>query len=378
MQDDIAISVNNVSKNFRLPHEKITSIKSGVVSVFRRKNKKVEIQHALKKVSFDIKKGEFFGIVGRNGSGKSTLLKIIAGIYQPTDGSVKINGSLVPFIELGVGFDPELSGRENVYLNGALLGFSKKQIDRMYHEIVEFAELERFMDQKLKNYSSGMQVRLAFSVAIRAQSDILVLDEVLAVGDSAFQQKCFDYFDQMREDKKTVILVTHDMSAVKRFCSRAVFIEHGQIKAIGSPEDIADKYVVNNIESKQNNSDDSKGYSLTSELVNQTEKEVELKFSVGTKSSEDLYVGMSILHNGVSIAELTSETYIEINRKSKVRLTIPTRDFNPGVYELTSVLCRTDGRTLLTVSDNRVAFIVKGDDGTRGGAMKLKNTWSKD
>ena len=212
MEDNIAISVKNVSKNFRLPHEKADSIKSVFVNPFNKNRKKFEVQHALRDISFDIPKGEFFGIVGRNGSGKSTLLKIIAGIYQPNKGSVTVNGRLVPFIELGVGFNPELTGRENVYLNGALMGFSEKEVDAKYKAIVDFAELERFMDQKLKNYSSSMQVRLAFSVAtVLAESDVLLIDEVLAVGDADFQRKCFEYFKKLKKDKKTVIFVSHDM-----------------------------------------------------------------------------------------------------------------------------------------------------------------------
>src|SRR6201996_9309255 len=183
MADDIAIKVNHVSKDFKLPHEKNNSIKSAAVNFYKR-NKGYEIQNALKDISFEIKKGEFFGIVGRNGSGKSTLLKMLAGIYTPTRGNIQVNGKLTPFIELGVGFNPELTGRENVFLNGALLGFNRKEMDVMYDDIVAFAEIEKFMDQKLKNYSSGMQVRLAFSIATRAQSDILLIDEVLAVGDA--------------------------------------------------------------------------------------------------------------------------------------------------------------------------------------------------
>src|SRR3989344_6035309 len=180
--DDIAIKVENLSKDFKLPHEKYASVKSLFVNFYKRK-RTYEVQHALRDINFEIKKGEFFGIVGRNGSGKSTLLKIMAGIYAPTSGTIKVNGSLTPFIELAVGFNGELTGRENVFLNGALLGFNRKQIRRMYNDIVEFAELERFMDQKYKNFSSGMQVRLAFSIAIRAEGDILLIDEVLAVGD---------------------------------------------------------------------------------------------------------------------------------------------------------------------------------------------------
>lgn len=248
MSDDVAIRVKGVAKDFLLPHQKTSSIKSGVLNAFKKKDRDVGVQRALKDISFDVKKGEFFGIVGRNGSGKSTLLKIIAEIYKPTKGSVHKRGNLVPFIELGVGFNPELTGRENVYLNGALLGFSKKEIDERYQDIVEFAELEDFMDQKLKNYSSGMQVRLAFSVAIKAEGDILVLDEILAVGDEAFQRKSDDYFRSIKEDQtKTIILVTHNMDAVRRFCDRALFINDGLVKVIGSTEDVANQYVLENL-----------------------------------------------------------------------------------------------------------------------------------
>lgn len=240
--DKFALNVSNVSKTFKLPHERAGSIKNLFVNPFNKNVKKFESQQALKDITFDIKKGEFFGIVGRNGSGKSTLLKIIAGIYEPTQGSVKRNGKLVPFIELGVGFNPELTGRENVYLNGALLGFTKKEVDANYDSIVEFAELERFMDQKLKNYSSGMQVRLAFAVATKAQAEILLVDEVLAVGDADFQRKCFDYFRELKKNKTTVVFVTHDMNAVKEFCDRAVLIEQSVMVAQGRPDRVADKY----------------------------------------------------------------------------------------------------------------------------------------
>lgn len=243
MSDDLAIKVENVSKHFVLPHEKVNSVKGIFTSVNKRHAKKTtEIQHALKDISFEIKKGEFFGIVGRNGSGKSTLLKILAGIYQPTSGTVQTHGKLVPFIELGVGFNPELTGRENVYLNGAMLGFSENEVTEMYDEIVEFAELERFMDQKLKNYSSGMQVRLAFSMATRSEADILLIDEVLAVGDADFQRKCFEYFKSLKRNKKTVIFVSHDMEAIREYCDSAIIIEENSIALKGSPDSIASKY----------------------------------------------------------------------------------------------------------------------------------------
>lgn len=242
MSEEVVIRVENVSKDFLLPHEKISSVKSLFTGLFKGLNRTKEVQHALKDVSLEIKKGEFFGIVGRNGSGKSTLLKMLAGIYQPSGGSIQAHGRLVPFIELGVGFNPELSGRENVYLNGAMLGFSDKEVDAMYDEIVAFAELERFMDQKLKNYSSGMQVRLAFSMATRAQADILLVDEVLAVGDADFQRKCYEYFKKLKKDKKTVVFVSHDMSAVREFCDRAALIDQNELKFLGSSEAAAREY----------------------------------------------------------------------------------------------------------------------------------------
>ena len=232
--DNIALSVKNVSKSFKLPTEQASGIKQAFIN-WAKGIKGYKRQHVLSNISFNVEKGDFFGIVGRNGSGKSTLLKLISGIYVPDKGKIQVNGSLVPFIELGVGFNPELTGRENVYLNGAMLGFSVKQI-------VKFAELGDFMDQKLKNYSSGMQVRLAFSVAIKAQGDILVLDEVLAVGDEAFQRKCYNYFAKLKKEKKTVILVTHDMESVQRFCNKAILINKGKIQLSGNASKVAQLY----------------------------------------------------------------------------------------------------------------------------------------
>jgi len=187
--------------------------------------------------------GEFIGIMGRNGSGKSTLLKIMAGIYQPSSGEVVVNGSMVPFLELGVGFNSELSGRENIFLNGIILGMSKKVLKEKYDEIVAFSELEKFMDMPLKNYSSGMQVRLAFSIAIMADADIYILDEVLAVGDVAFQEKCFDIFRKYKSNGKTVVLVTHSPQSVKDFCDRAVFLKDGVLHEPGSVNDVIELYL---------------------------------------------------------------------------------------------------------------------------------------
>lgn len=243
MSDDIAISVRHLSKRFRLPHEKKSSFKEHLLN-FRKPG--FEEFQALNDINFEVKRGEFFGIVGRNGSGKSTLLKTIGGIYQPTTGEVKVNGTLTPFIELGIGFNPELTGRENIFLNGAILGLTRKEVVQKYDDIVAFAELERFMDQKLKNYSSGMQVRLAFSIAIQAHNDILLIDEVLAVGDASFQRKCFGVFNDIKKSGRTVVFVTHDMGAVQEYCDRAMMIEDSHVLMIGKPREVAVRYEVAN------------------------------------------------------------------------------------------------------------------------------------
>lgn len=255
MSNNIAVKIDHVSKYFKLPTEATQSLRTTLVNRFRG-IKGYKEQHVLKDISFEVEKGDFYGIVGRNGSGKSTLLKIISEIYFPEKGTVTIDGKLVSFIELGVGFNPELTGRENVYMNGAMLGFSTEEINAMYDDIVDFAELHEFMNQKLKNYSSGMQVRLAFSVAIKAQGDILILDEVLAVGDEAFQRKCNDYFMERKKSGKTTILVTHDMSAVKKYCNKAVLIENGLVKVVGNPDEVANQYSFDNAASQKVSNDD--------------------------------------------------------------------------------------------------------------------------
>lgn len=378
-KDEIAIRVQNVSKTFKLPHEKKNSLKGAFLSSFKKKN--YELQHAVKDVSFEVKKGEFFGIVGRNGSGKSTLLKCMAGVYTPSKGQIHINGSLVPFIELGVGFNPELSGRDNVFLNGALLGFSRKQMEDMYDDIVDFAELEQFMDQKLNNYSSGMQVRLAFSIAIRAQSDILLLDEVLAVGDSAFQQKCNDYFEKLKSERKTIILVTHSMEVVKRFCSRALMIDNGKIQMVGTPTDIANMYLQENIEESQRvNSRRLKNLSTAQSVVaktaEQTDQKIVLNIAYESEDNEDMYVGISILKDGISIAELTTPLNKKLKGNGSVQYVLDTTQFNSGVYSISAALCGFDGRRLLAVNKNDIIFKVGGYDVTRGAALKLPDVWT--
>lgn len=249
MDKEIAVKVENISKTFRIPHEKITSLRGAFVSAFKTKG--YEKFKALDDVSFEVKKGEFFGIIGRNGSGKSTLLKILAGIYKPDKGHVKINGLISPFLELGIGFQQELSGRDNVYLNATVLGMTRKQIDEKFADIIRFSELERFVDQKIKNYSSGMQVRLAFSVAIHANRNILLMDEVLAVGDGNFQKKCIEEFNKYKKVGKTVVLVSHDLETVRRYCDRVMLLRNGRLEIIADPKAAVEKYMSQNISDEE-------------------------------------------------------------------------------------------------------------------------------
>jgi len=235
-----AVEVVGVSKTFRLPHEERTTFKEHFLHPFDRVT--YETQSALDNVSFSIQRGEFFGIVGPNGSGKSTLLKILAGIYRADSGSVRIDGLLSPFIELGVGFNPELNARDNVRVNGTLLGLSRRELDARFDEIIGFSELERFVDQKLKNYSSGMLLRLAYSIAIQVEFDVLLLDEVLAVGDASFQEKCFRTFERFREEGKTILLVTHGLGVLEEFADRALQLESGRIRSIGRPAEVIATY----------------------------------------------------------------------------------------------------------------------------------------
>jgi ABC-2 type transport system ATP-binding protein len=236
-----AIVVDDVRKSFRLPREQMHTLKERALHPFRRQE--YDLLEALRGVSFQVEPSEFFGIVGRNGSGKSTLLKCMAGIYRTAGGDIYVNGRMSAFIELGVGFNPDLPARDNILINATMLGLEQKDARSRVDAILDFAELHEFVDLKLKNYSSGMMVRLAFSVMIQVDADILLIDEVLAVGDAAFQQKCYDEFERIRQEGKTVLLVTHDMASVRRFCDRALLLEHGKIVAIGDPERVGNRYL---------------------------------------------------------------------------------------------------------------------------------------
>ena len=238
--DDVAVKVDGVSKTFRLPQEQLHTLKERSLHPLRRR--RFDTLHALGDVSFEVRRGEVFGIVGRNGSGKSTLMKCLAGIYQADAGEMWLRGRMAPFIELGVGFNPDLTAHDNVIINAVMLGLSPDEARQRYSSIVEFAELQEFAELKLKNYSSGMQVRLAFSVMVHVDAELLLIDEVLAVGDAAFQQKCYDVLNSLRDEGKTILLVTHDMSQVRRFCNRALLLERGQLAAIGGAATVSRRY----------------------------------------------------------------------------------------------------------------------------------------
>jgi ABC-type polysaccharide/polyol phosphate transport system ATPase subunit/ABC-type polysaccharide/polyol phosphate export permease len=238
-----AISVGKLNKSFRIPQRRPPAR-----SLAGLRPRSHDVLRALRDVSFDVPSGEFFGIVGRNGGGKSTLLKCLAGIYDIDSGSVTVQGRLSPFVELGVGFSPELTGRDNVIVNGVMMGLSRAQIDERFDQIVAFSELEQFIDLPFKNYSSGMAVRLSFSVAIQLDADILLIDEVLAVGDAAFQRKCFNEFDRFKAEGRTILFVTHDMRSVERFCDRALLLEQGRVIEVGEPGEVARQYEDLNLE----------------------------------------------------------------------------------------------------------------------------------
>ena len=361
-----ALEVKHVSKSFRLPTEQANGIKQAFVN-WTKGIKGYKEQHVLKDISFKVEKGDFFGIVGRNGSGKSTLLKIISQIYTPEKGTVKVNGTLIPFIELGVGFNPELTGRENIYLNGALLGFSKDEVSAMYDEIVEFAELEEFMDQKLKNYSSGMQVRLAFSIAIKAQGDILVLDEVLAVGDEAFQRKCDDFFSKIKKDKtKTVILVTHSMSSVRRYCNKAIMINQGEVASLGSIDEVVEAYTQLNLEKlgkKEPETQEVLGLNdeLTKLKINAISKKVVSNKETFEFEVEYNYIGKKKIFLAVAMFDQTrggivydsSQVYVD-RGDQKVRFSIPMELFNSSEFKLTASI--RDANKKLSGNENLIGF----------------------
>lgn len=382
------VIVRELFKTFKLPHEQHSGIKQAALNIFNRE-KGYETQKVLSDISFEVNKGDFFGIVGRNGSGKSTLLKLLAGIYVPDQGLVHINGSLTPFIELGVGFNPELTGRENVFMNGALLGFDHTQMESMYDDIVEFAELKNFMDQKLKNYSSGMQVRLAFSIAIKAESDILLIDEVLAVGDARFQEKCLRVFERLKKTKKTIIFISHDMSMVERFCDRAVMIENSRIVKEGTSKEIAALYRVANLppehDLKQINEKISLRKNKIVEKITLVDHEGDSKdiFKRGDKVrlKINLKAGNVAKNMGIAIYTIdgsyvfgTNTIVDEFSIENEITYEV-SADIGKGQYFFKIGVFGDNDSEVYEFFDNGPAFYVVDETSDWGGIVHLSHRW---
>ncbi|MBA4318898.1 MAG: ATP-binding protein [Flavobacterium sp.] len=235
------VTVERITKVFQIPHERTKTLFHQLTSIFRSTYNYEEF-FALRDVSFQIERSEFLGIIGRNGSGKTTLLRILAGIYQPTSGRVKVEEEVTPFLEIGLGFQGDFAVRENIYINGALLGFSRKEIEKRFNNIIEFAELENFRDIKLNKLSAGMQVRLAFAIAIQSDAPILIVDEVIAVGDTIFQKKCRELFWEYKKQGRTVIFVSHDLASVKEYCDRVIVFHEGKVANEGNTEEMIKYY----------------------------------------------------------------------------------------------------------------------------------------
>jgi ABC-2 type transport system ATP-binding protein len=378
--EPVVIEARGVSKSFRLSVNKIGSLKEMITTFSQSDYKELR---ALQDVSFDVRRGEFFGIVGRNGSGKSTLLKVLASIYSADAGTVRMAGRLAPFIELGVGFNPELTARENVELNGVMMGLERREARGRLGAVLEFAELEEFVDMKLKNYSSGMLVRLAFSVMIQSDAEILLIDEVLAVGDAAFQQKCADVFHEMRDSERTVILVTHDMGAVEHYCHRAMLLHDGEVKAVGDPGEVARRYLRLNFESAPSSGGDSLGEvadivvedawleDARGARATNVEKGRELRFCADLEAKRDVEGptfgfslanadGVEVTGFGVPVEELPER--VKAGQRLQVRATVENR-LAPGRYIVRCWIHRNRNLSdIVLYSPHVLDFVVFGGD----------------
>lgn len=395
--EQVAVDVSGIVKEFRVPHEKVSSLKGHATRMFRRVP--VTKYKVLDNINFTINRGEFFSIIGSNGSGKSTLLKILAGIYVPTRGSITHNGTLTTMIELGVGFNFELSGRDNIFLNASLFGMSRAEVETVYDKIVEFAEIEEFIDQKVKNYSSGMQVRLAFAIAIQAKADIIVVDEVLAVGDATFQQKCFDVFRELKSTGKTIIFVSHDLGAVQDFSDRVLLLNKSQQIGIFKPLEAIKKYQELNRDELEQASD-AFGTAGTGAKIDKTRPHISsvkllnksgqptkvlklgdeclVKVKVANPGMEKIEVGASVVRNdGVYCFGTNTEVEsINVPVAKEVTATIRLRDlpFQKGTYNIVVGIFSEHCRVTHEMRLNASQFRVLQDDRTEG-LVALKRTW---
>jgi len=383
----LAIEARGLEKTFRIPTHRVDSLKERIVRPFSSGD--VRVLRALDGVSFDVRQGEFFGIVGRNGSGKSTLLKLLASIYRADAGTIRMAGRLAPFIELGVGFNVELTARENVVLNGVMMGLTPAETRRRLDAVIEFAELEEFADLKLKNYSSGMLVRLAFSVMLQADADLLLIDEVLAVGDAAFQQKCADVFHEMKAKGKTIVLVTHEMATVEAYCHRAMLIDGGKIRRSGDPAEIGREYLRLNFERGSaeagaaipTHSDEVRLRDIWIEDADgQHQSTVEAGTEIRLRAALDVLsdvrgigVGMILANaDGIGIAEVGTyvegegeEDLIEAGRRLEVDLRLEN-NLVPGRHFVHLGVSRAGGSDAVLYVHNATDFVVFGSGNARG------------
>jgi ABC-2 type transport system ATP-binding protein len=382
-----SIQVEDLHKSFRIPTHRVDSLKERLVRPFAARD--YRLLKALDGISFEINQGEFFGIVGRNGSGKSTLLKLLASIYRADSGTIRIAGRLAPFIELGVGFNPDLTARENVVLNGVMMGLSPQETRKRLDAIIDFAELDEFVDLKLKNYSSGMMVRLAFSLMMEVDPDILLIDEVLAVGDAAFQQKCADAFREMKAKGKTIILVTHQMATVEEYCHRAMLISNGKVAHIGQPDEVGRQYLRLNFEGigatdspSSEGGKDTAVRMLAARVVNADGEQVssiehgeQIRIQIEIEAREDfaaLAVGHLIVNaDGVAVCELRAPIGgdppppIKAGERFKLETTVENR-LGPGHYFLHCGINRQrEGGVALDVA-GATDFVVFGGPAHRG------------
>jgi len=384
----VVIEARNVDKTFRVPHHRVDSIKERAVHPLTR----IEYRelHALHDISFDVHKGEFFGIVGRNGSGKSSLLKIMASIYRADAGSVRMAGRMAPFIELGVGFNPELTARENGVLNGVLMGLTRREARRRLGAVIEFAELEDFADLKLKNYSSGMMVRFAFALMVQADADIMLIDEVLAVGDAAFARKCMDVFHERRNAGKTIVLVTHDMVTVQSMCHRAMLIDDGELKFIGDPDETALRYYRLNFAGPQRELPgerqplidfNAKVISATlrdaaGAAIENVEEDAPISIDVAIEAARRLDGPSFVFHvrndDGVVVFSFTTRLDCGVAPGQRVRLTgLIENRLVPGRYFLDVWVRQDDSETVFALQGLRLlAFVVFGT-GSHDGLVNV-------
>ena len=391
---EAVVRVCHLSKRFRLFHERHQSLKQ---SLLNRRRSQHEDFWALRDISFDVREGETFGIVGHNGSGKSTMLKCLTGILQPDAGTVAVDGTVSALLELGAGFHPELSGRENIFLNAAILGLSRRQVQDRYDEIVEFSGLEQFIDTPVKNYSSGMFVRLGFAVAVNVDPDVLIIDEVLAVGDAEFQAKCGDKIAEYRDRQKTIVLVTHSMDDVNRLCNRAAWIDHGRLRMIGPPAEITDSYLDTAHQGRTVQVNDAMRWGTGTAritdvaLLDGDERPVPIP-----RSGEPLAIQFTLTaEQPVTRPELTLTIFdqggtlvTEVGTRSRdvhidrvagactVTLRLDRLALSEGTYEMTAALRDTLGQEEYDVRNRFVRFdVLKGVE-TDGGLVTLGGTWT--